>query len=40
MLHFVYELVDPRTGAVVYVGITNNPNQRFQAHLRVFPPIR
>jgi len=33
ILHFVYELIDPRTDAVVYVGITNNPNQRFQAHL-------
>lgn len=33
MFHFVYELVDPRTNAVVYVGITNNPNLRFQAHL-------
>lgn len=33
MLHFVYELVDPRTDVVVYVGITNNPNQRFRVHL-------
>lgn len=33
MFHFVYELVDPRTDATVYVGITNNPNLRFQAHL-------
>ena len=33
MFHFVYELTDPRTDDVVYVGITNNPNLRFQAHL-------
>jgi predicted GIY-YIG superfamily endonuclease len=33
MLHFVYELVDPRTNDVAYVGITDNPNRRFQAHL-------
>jgi predicted GIY-YIG superfamily endonuclease len=33
MLYFVYELVDPRTDAVAYVGITDNPNRRFQAHL-------
>lgn len=33
MLHFVYELVDPRTDAVAYVGITNNPNQRLRAHI-------
>jgi predicted GIY-YIG superfamily endonuclease len=33
MLHFVYKLIDPRTGVVAYVGITDNPNRRFQAHL-------
>jgi predicted GIY-YIG superfamily endonuclease len=33
MLHFVYELIDPRTNAVGYVGITDNPNRRFLAHL-------
>lgn len=33
MPYFVYELVDPRTDAVAYIGITDNPNRRFQAHL-------
>lgn len=33
MLHFIYELIDPRTDTVFYIGITNDPNQRFQAHL-------
>lgn len=33
MLHFIYELVDPRTDVAAYVGISNNPNQRFRAHL-------
>lgn len=33
MLHFVYTLIDPRTGVVAYIGITDNPNRRFQAHL-------
>ena len=33
VFHFVYELIDPRTDDVVYIGITNNPNLRFQAHL-------
>jgi predicted GIY-YIG superfamily endonuclease len=33
MLHFVYELYDPRTNTPGYVGITNNPNQRYWEHL-------
>ena len=33
MLQFVYTLIDPRTGVVAYIGITDNPNRRFQAHL-------
>lgn len=33
MLHFVYELIDPRANIVVYVGITNNPNKRLLEHL-------
>ncbi len=32
-MHFVYELVDPRTKIVNYVGITNNPNARQQEHI-------
>jgi len=33
MLHFVYELVDPGTNKAHYIGITNNPNLRMQAHI-------
>ena len=33
MLQFIYRLVDPRTGVIAYIGITDNPNRRFQAHL-------
>lgn len=32
-MYFVYELIDPRTDAVGYIGITNNPNLRYQQHL-------
>lgn len=35
MLHFVYELVDPRTNTPGYVGITNNPNQRYFEHIEL-----
>lgn len=33
MLHFIYELIDPRTETVAYVGITTNPNSRLQQHV-------
>jgi predicted GIY-YIG superfamily endonuclease len=36
MLYFIYALVDPRTDAVAYVGLTNNPNARLQDHLNNF----
>lgn len=29
----VYTLADPRTGEVRYVGVTTNPQQRFQFHM-------
>lgn len=32
-MYFVYELVDPRTDVTGYVGITNNPNQRYYEHI-------
>ncbi len=32
-MYFVYELIDPQTGETGYVGITNNPNLRYQQHL-------
>jgi predicted GIY-YIG superfamily endonuclease len=32
-MYFVYELVDPRTNVASYVGITNNPNQRYAEHM-------
>lgn len=32
-MYFVYALVDPRTDAVAYVGITNNPNARLKDHI-------
>lgn len=32
-MYFVYELVDPRTNATGYIGITNNPNQRYHEHV-------
>lgn len=33
MLYFVYELVDPRTDIVHYVGMTKDPNRRFAEHI-------
>jgi hypothetical protein len=33
MLYFVYELIDPRTNEPRYVGITVNPNLRFEQHM-------
>lgn len=33
-MYFVYELIDPQTDATGYVGITNNPNARYQQHLQ------
>lgn len=33
MLHFIYELIDPRDEQCRYVGITINPNLRFRQHL-------
>ena len=33
MLYFVYELVDPRTDEVRYVGITANPSIRLRQHI-------
>jgi predicted GIY-YIG superfamily endonuclease len=36
MLYFIYELVDPKTDTVAYVGLTNNPNARFQDHMTNF----
>ncbi len=30
----VYALVDPRTGLVLYVGITDSPHRRYTEHLR------
>jgi predicted GIY-YIG superfamily endonuclease len=32
-MYFVYELVDPRNNVTGYIGIMNNPNQRYQAHI-------
>lgn len=32
-MYFVYALVDPRTDAVGYVGITNNAYERFKEHI-------
>lgn len=32
-MHFVYALVDPRTDAVAYVGITDNAYERFKDHV-------
>ncbi len=32
-MHFIYGLVDPRTSAVAYVGITDNVYARFKQHL-------
>jgi hypothetical protein len=29
----IYALVDPRDGVVRYVGVTNNPQNRFQDHI-------
>ena len=40
LLHFVYGLTDPRLSgdlAVRYVGVTTNPNLRYQAHLACSP---
>lgn len=31
-MHFVYKLVDPRNN-VTYIGITSDPNQRYNEHL-------
>ena len=31
---YVYTLSDPRTGDVRYVGVTNNPRNRFNSHMR------
>jgi len=33
MLQFIYELYDPRTDIVGYVGITTDPNDRYKQHL-------
>lgn len=33
MLYFIYELIDPRTETVAYVGITTDPNSRLQQHV-------
>lgn len=33
MLQFIYELYDPRTDVVGYVGITTDPNGRYKQHL-------
>ena len=32
-MYFVYELVEPRNNATGYIGITNNPNQRYLEHV-------
>ena len=32
-MYFVYELVDPRNNVTGYIGITNNPNQRYLEHI-------
>lgn len=37
--HFVYELIDPRTQAVRYVGITVNPKTRYLDHCRDSLPV-
>ena len=37
-MYFIYELVDPRTNVVAYVGITNNPNARLQEHISCTGP--
>lgn len=31
----VYGLLDPRTGMIVYVGVTKNPSYRYLEHLRM-----
>ena len=40
LLHFIYGLTDPRLNgdeAVRYVGVTLNPNTRYQQHLSCIP---
>ncbi len=32
-MHYIYELVDPRTGIPNYIGITGDPSYRIQQHL-------
>lgn len=34
-MFFVYELVDPRTNSIGYVGITDDPNERYSQHILV-----
>jgi GIY-YIG catalytic domain len=31
--YIIYALIDPRDGAIRYIGITNNPDQRLEEHL-------
>lgn len=31
--YVIYALIDPRDGALRYIGITNNPDQRLEEHL-------
>jgi hypothetical protein len=35
-MNYIYELIDPRTGEVRYVGISNNPKMRYSHHLGCF----
>lgn len=32
--HYIYALVDPRTGQAAYIGYTNNPTKRLAQHMR------
>lgn len=34
MIFFVYELLDPRTNKVKYVGVTDQPNDRLRQHIQ------
>lgn len=34
-MYYIYELVDPITNQVRYVGITNNPDSRLKSHLSI-----
>ena len=33
----IYALIDPRSGKVLYVGVTDNPQYRYKEHIRCPP---